>query len=52
MGEVQLWIKKSSNGNYIVNKLVKEGSIMTKPEYEVFTFNNMKELSTWLEKSI
>lgn len=50
MGELRLWIKRSINGNYIVDKLVKEGNIMNKPEYETFTFTNMKELSTWMEK--
>ena len=52
MTELRLWIKKSANGKYIVNKLIREGSIMAKAEYEPYTFENMKEMSEWLEKSL
>jgi hypothetical protein len=50
--ELKIWVKKSSNGMYIVNKMIKEGSIMSHAEYEVYSFNNIKELSDWLEKAI
>lgn len=52
MNELRLWIRKSANGKIIANKLVKEGSMMAKAEYEAYIFNDIKELSEWLDKSI
>ena len=47
--ELRLWIRKSGNGLYLVDKEIKAASIMNKAEFVTYSFNNISELAKWIE---
>ena len=50
--EIKIWITKSENGMYLVDKEYKPGNLLSKSEYKRYSFNNMNELSKWIEKEV
>jgi hypothetical protein len=46
--DLKIWIRLSANGLYLVDKEVREGNMLSKPEYKTYTFNNISELSKWI----
>ena len=48
--DLKLWIRKSDNGVYLVDKEVKEGNLLSRPEVKTYSFTSMMELSRWIER--
>ena len=47
--DLRLWIRKSGNGLYLVDKETKAAGLMNKAEFTTFSFNNISELAKWIE---
>jgi hypothetical protein len=47
--DLKLWIRKSGNGLYLVDKETKAAGLMNKAEYVTHAFNNISELAKWIE---
>jgi hypothetical protein len=50
--ELKLWIRRSENGAYIVDKELAKSNFLAKPEYKTYTFNNLSELSKWIGQEV
>lgn len=50
--KLMLNIELSNNGICLVEKLVKTGNVLSKPEIEKYSFRTTEELSAWIAKQL
>lgn len=50
--ELKIWIRRSGNGAYLVDKEIKPSNILYKAEYTTYSFANSKELTDWILKEV
>ena len=49
MVELKLWIRRSANGLWLVDKETRPGNMLQKPEIETYSFKDIHELTKWIQ---
>jgi len=47
--DLKLWIRRSSNGAWLVDKEIKPSNMIQKAEIQTYSFKDIQELTTWIQ---